>query len=934
MANPSARSTNVPKTRSKSQRGKGKPSGPARKAPQRGNKKQASASLVDDDQEDAGTSTRRRSKRGKPADVIQEEEDEEEEEDDHMEEDAAPPCSDDDEEGETQGEDKSEAAAITGDNGGVEGEQDQTQLDAGHEETDDRHGAEGNEPEDQAHPKAASRPRPTPKARGSAPVHQDPNQDPFVSSRAGFRRSPAPGAPPPPIPTTALPIHDDDSPPPPPIPTTPPPIHDDDPHTSGSDFEETELEKERRLARVPDYRRPVTIEEQDEEDEVTMEQELRSQLARPRSRTAGDDTSGDSSPEDVTQGAKKGKRKSKPSRKGKERVLEDQEGDEAGGRPSFKPGPIAEAAKEAAFAAHADYQCRMEEIAGQYNKPVLSLYQLVGQSVPNPRHEVNRWNAFQAWYGVHGQEKREKGTKASVWARFLADEYEKHLKSELGEDWEDPDREAECMEPIVTWFKDRIADYAPAMKADGKFGKVMTSVADKFIQYSAQAYETYGIHVFGFAINTDVEGYSLPGVAWGGTQAYAGLRNAHKATIATQLGDYQGMLRVEEMKLKGLEVGEELFAVSIRANPNEKERDCARRVFTNYLRSDIGKILYARGMHSLEDCKKIKMPWVAWGDLAFEHKLCIVNWPPSVRAPARGFELHSPEGGIPHSLIKESNRARLVPDDDSSIMIVEWTDEHEELAADDPMLGDVPLVVNTNGRPVISVSDSPKYQAMISAKTRATRKGSSLAKKLRNKLPTNAHLSEEDIEEIPPPSKKKSSTVIAARHAPASTTSSNPSRQLEILRLLVMTTPAPVVDVPVLALVPALHPTHAHAHDLDLDPGATIPLPILDATDPALDAPAHILAHADPILHQPDKIVLLGESDIETMYAITLLVGIPLSPVQPGPSLLVVEKVIWTARAMRVMIARVLMTGNLRNGRSIMSSPPSLHVQRGVSKDT
>jgi len=73
--------------------------------------------------------------------------------------------------------------------------------------------------------------------------------------------------------------------------------------------------------------------------------------------------------------------------------------------------------------------------------------------------------------------------KASVWARFLADEYEKHLKSKLSEDWEDPNREAECMEPIIEWFKDRIADFAPTMKADGKFGKVMTSVTEKFIQY-------------------------------------------------------------------------------------------------------------------------------------------------------------------------------------------------------------------------------------------------------------------------------------------------------------------------------------------------------------------------------------------------------------------------------------------------------------------
>ncbi|KAF8064949.1 hypothetical protein FPV67DRAFT_1671253 [Lyophyllum atratum] len=620
----------------------------------------------------------------------------------------------------------------------------------------DQHGEEPeneSEPEDEEEPPpikpkvpnratdASGRPKPVPRRRG---LDSDDPDDAFILSRMGFRRSPVPPGPvaPPqarphrPSALDSLPNSAPPLPPPqplhnprPPSPLVSPPHRPITPfesEPSGSDFETTEREKERHLARVPEHRREPTQAELDADDDAAMEDEVRSEHSRRRGSEAGarsdDSTAQQSSGGESSRKKTKRKLKPQPKNKGKERV-------EAGGDEgredgvSFKPGPIPDVAKDAAFTAHAEYQRRMAEIAGQYEKPVLSLYQLVGQSVPTPRHEVNRWNAFQAWYGVHGSKKKDKGTKASEWARVLADEYEKHLKDALGEDWEDPECEAKCMESIVEWFKDRTTDYAPNMKADGKFRKVMASVAQKFIQSSAQAYEVYGVHVFGFVVNTELDEYGITNsMAWGGTQAYEQLRNEHQASIASQLSDYQAMFRVADMKLKGLEVTDELFAVSRTKNPGEKDRDHERRIFSMYIRNDLGKILHARGNHTLEVCKQQKVPWVGWADFAYKEKIQIINWPPSARAPAPGFDLHSKDNGIPQHHMKASNTARLDSEDESAIMIVEWSAEQKALADDDPALADVPLVVNTNRRTVLSVSDSAKYQKSIGRKSKSKKR--------------------------------------------------------------------------------------------------------------------------------------------------------------------------------------------------------------------
>lgn len=85
---------------------------------------------------------------------------------------------------------------------------------------------------------------------------------------------------------------------------------------------------------------------------------------------------------------------------------QDEESDEDGDTERSRPGPIPEAAKDAAFIAHATYQRHMQEIANEYNKPVKKLFQLVGHGVSASRFQINGWNAFQAWYGVNGKEKK------------------------------------------------------------------------------------------------------------------------------------------------------------------------------------------------------------------------------------------------------------------------------------------------------------------------------------------------------------------------------------------------------------------------------------------------------------------------------------------------------------------------------------------------
>ncbi|RDB25589.1 hypothetical protein Hypma_006942 [Hypsizygus marmoreus] len=462
----------------------------------------------------------------------------------------------------------------------------------------------------------------------------------------------------------------------------------------------------------------------------------------------------------------KQKKKSKPIQKGKQRIVEEGDGESDEDKQdttdhAFKPGPVPEAAKDAIFIAHADYQRRMQEIANEFKKPVSALYQLVGQALPVPRFSINGWNAFQVWYGVNGEETKPKSMSSAEWTKVLVEKYEEYLQDKLGDEWENPRARTECLQPLVDWYKGRLCDHVENTKIDGNLKRMLLQTTDKFIQYSTQAYEMYGIHVFGFAINTDRDEFGIShSTSWGGSPAFAALRQGHKASITTQLNDYEAMFRIEEMKAKGLDVAEEVFPVQKRKE-DELNRDYERRVFKDGLVGDYGKILLSQGKLSAMAAKNLKMPWAGWADAAYEFKVCLINWPRGARAPARGFDIKSPEC-IPQSAIRDSNRLRRQAEVDDTVTdyvkVVPWSDDDLLLDIDDVAINDVPLVRNTDGRSLITVIDSLKFQKAAEKKKKEQQKGKPRAgakTKKRKNMPKNLSSDEDDIQEIPPPLKKR-----------------------------------------------------------------------------------------------------------------------------------------------------------------------------------
>ncbi|RDB18747.1 hypothetical protein Hypma_014606 [Hypsizygus marmoreus] len=564
--------------------------------------------------------------------------------------------------------------------------------------------------------------------------------------------------------------------------------HPDDPSTlpghsrssspSGSDYEKEQ--RKLKALRPPSGRRvsSLTIEEQDQDDEQDFEHDIAAGRCRPSRPTNDESGTDDSSDEDFSQAKKrKGKQtqakavgrdddsvdddegvaataKKKTKKKGKGKaptkgdvhVAEEDEGDgDDDAEHAFKPGPVPEVAKDAVFIAHAEYQRRIQDIANEYKKPVSAMYQLVGQALPVPRFTINGWNAFQVWYGVNGDETKPKEMSSANWTKVLVEKYEEYLQDKLGDDWEDQGARTECLKPLVDWYKERLGDHVENIKVNGHCKKMLLSTTDKFIQYSTQAYEMYGIHVFRFTINTQRDEFGIShSTSWGGSPAFAAFRQAHKSSIRTQLNDYEAMFRIEEMKERGLDVAKAVFPIQTSRKEDELSRDFDRRTFKDLLVGDYGRILMLLGKLSAADAKNLKMPWAAWADAAYEFR--------------------SPECIAP-SVIHECNRLRRQAEIDETVtdyvQVVPWSDEHLLLDVDDVDIGDVPLVVNTDGRALVTVLDSSKFwkaadkkkKDQLRTKSRSTAKAHVRGKKCKM-MPANVSSDEDDDQEERPPPKK------------------------------------------------------------------------------------------------------------------------------------------------------------------------------------
>ncbi|RDB31060.1 hypothetical protein Hypma_000013 [Hypsizygus marmoreus] len=433
--------------------------------------------------------------------------------------------------------------------------------------------------------------------------------------------------------------------------------------------------------------------------------------------------------------------------KGKHRQREDEDEDDNdddddiedgdGEGPRHKHGPISERASSAAFAIHAEYQRKIEELASEHRKPVQKFYQLVGQSVTTPK-SLNHWNAFQVWYGVNGEKKKPKDLKHPEWIKFVRQEYHDYLKRELGDDWQDAKARATCLEPIITWYKERFQQFVDDKKNNGTFGPIVTKVANKFVQLSSSVYEEYGIHVFGYAINTVSDQFgNTASSSWGGSPAYLTMRTEYDHTISVQIADYNAMFRVAEMIQQGVDASNHLFPVNHDRIGTESPRDRAKRVFAEYLRRDMGQILVLRksGLSPAER-KQLRMAWVDWANMAYEKQFCLVNWPVEAPLPGKGFEL---KDILKNIRVSNSRRRAMMEDpedneDEEFIHIVSWSEEDQKKTS--VHRADIPLVIDADGTVVMTVMESTKFLRDDSNKKTDSKK-ISRGRKGKNMMPKN-----------------------------------------------------------------------------------------------------------------------------------------------------------------------------------------------------
>ncbi|KAG6807432.1 hypothetical protein H0H92_007562, partial [Tricholoma furcatifolium] len=185
-----------------------------------------------------------------------------------------------------------------------------------------------------------------------------------------------------------------------------------------------------------------------------------------------------------------------------------------------KPGPIPAAVQEEAFAIHAEYQRLIEALAKTAGKAPEAFYALLGSGSHLSRVPIGEWT------------------------RHVARKYTEQIQELLAGRPDTPANRKEVLAPTIQWYREHFANHVVHLKSQGKMKQLVNKVVDDCLAISQSAYELYGIHVCGFAVNLDPDKsnrtHSAP---WGASPEYEKMLQNHKPIIARDLQNWESHLR-------------------------------------------------------------------------------------------------------------------------------------------------------------------------------------------------------------------------------------------------------------------------------------------------------------------------------------------------------------------------------------------------------
>ncbi|KAJ6534057.1 hypothetical protein DFH09DRAFT_1092217 [Mycena vulgaris] len=319
------------------------------------------------------------------------------------------------------------------------------------------------------------------------------------------------------------------------------------------------------------------------------------------------------------------------------------------------------------------------------------------------------------------------------WNQFVKQEYDARM-NEVNP--EDPDAQTKHFADIVQWYEDGMKAEVEHLKVKGKFAAPVARMVRQFINLAqgGQAYESLGIHVFGFAI--DVNG--LGSVMWGGSPEYGELRGEWSTSIRGQLKDYKAMFRTLQMRKRSKATQlTQVPQVNFAHKEDESKRDYWRRIIRECMARELGLCEAEAGTFVPG-----KPPTMIWdlAELGYKHQVRIVNWPSDLTAqeqtPHVGWKICAALADKAGPLLRsrhqwgleeaeseeddeddgEAQAARMqkkVEAVDGALHLERWTEEEREMDFEDQ--ADIAVLITVDGTELQFVKDRKSYKKTLGA---------------------------------------------------------------------------------------------------------------------------------------------------------------------------------------------------------------------------
>ncbi|KAJ8095887.1 hypothetical protein PM082_022787 [Marasmius tenuissimus] len=231
------------------------------------------------------------------------------------------------------------------------------------------------------------------------------------------------------------------------------------------------------------------------------------------------------------------------------------------------------------------------------------------------------------------------------------------------------------------------------------------SLVEPIVATSQRIRDQYGVHVFGYAIQTrrDANNMSVS-CAWGPKGEYEQVQKAFGRNIREPIGEFEAMFKIIEMENAGHSLAIGRQHVQLQARQNGKDGNRA-----------MVKIFYQ------EDCRQFSfdkdVPLDSFLRLAWKYRICIVDWPASVPFPETGksvFKMsaeHAAKAVEPRERYIEAIVDGRTEEDfvvnPKHMRLIRWSDEQMKLDIDEA--DKVTIVIDDNGVTKHTAGESKIY---------------------------------------------------------------------------------------------------------------------------------------------------------------------------------------------------------------------------------